>query len=167
MPTDTPTTPLRQRTSRRLVLWVTDTDNRYWGVDERERVVMHQSIAATMHLTLLLAPTVAAVLIAVYGRDVVAPITVAVVAPWLLASLVVWPYQRSERLPEAPRAGVPWRRLLVGLIAAAPLFVVMWWQSGDRRSIESLVSGLVGPISGILGAGLFMEYRRRHPRDDG
>jgi hypothetical protein len=43
----------------------------------------------------------------------------------------------------------------------------MWWQSGDRRSIGSLISTLVGPISGILGAGLFMEYRRRHPRDDG
>jgi hypothetical protein len=43
----------------------------------------------------------------------------------------------------------------------------MWWQSGDLRTIQSLFSGLVVPISAPLVAALYMEYRRRHPRDDG
>jgi hypothetical protein len=170
MSSSTSTVSLRQRSrtsSRRLVRWVTDADNRLLGFDERERGLLYESHAATLILANLTTPTVAAIVIALFGRDVLATVLIACFVPLLLASLVVWPYQRSEHLPEAPRQKRAWRRVSLGLIAVLPLVAVMWWQSGDRRSIGSLISTLVGPISGILGAGLFMEYRRRHPRDDG
>lgn len=153
--------------SRRLVHWLTDADNRYWGVDERERVVMHQAVAATMQLTLFLAPTVAAIVIAVFGRDVLAPVAIAVFTPAFLAGLVVWPYQRSERLPETPRSMTPWRLLPFGLLGITPLAVVLWWQAGDRRDLAGLVERIVGPFCGLVGVALYIEYRRRHPRNDG
>ena len=170
MSSSTSAVSLRQRSrtsSRRLVRWLTDADNRLLGFDERERGLLYESHAATLILANLTTPTVAAIVIALFGREALAPVLIACYVPLLLASLVVWPYQRSERLPEAPRRKGYWKRLPFGLIAVLPLVAVMWWQSGDRRSIGSLVSTLVGPIGGILGVGLFMEYRRRHPRDDG
>lgn len=163
-------TSLRQRcrtSSRRVVRWATDADNRHWGFDERERGLLYESHAATLVLANLAMPTVAAIVVALFGRDVLVPVVIASLVPLLLASLVVGPYQRSEQLPDAPRRKGAWRRVSLGLIAVLPLVAVMWWQSGDRRDIGGMAGTLVGPISGILGALLFTEYRRRHPRDDG
>ena len=128
--------------------------------------MIYESQAATFVLAGIATPNVAAIVIAVFGRDTIGPVLIVGFVPLFLASLVVWPYQQSERLPVAPRRKVPWNRRLLGLIAVMPLVVVMWLQSSEHRSIGGLLGALVPVISGIIGAAVFMEYRRRHPRDD-
>jgi membrane associated rhomboid family serine protease len=170
MSSNVSTGTLRQRcrtSSRRLVRWLTDADNQLWGFDERERSLLYESHTATLFLAVLATPTVAAIVIALFGRDAFAPVMIASCAPVLLASLVVWPHQRSEQLPDAPRRKVSWRRSALSFIAVVPLVAVRWWQSSDPRTVGDLAGALIGALSGVAAVLLFTAYRRRHPRDDG
>ncbi len=143
----------KQSLIEKSISWIVDARGESYG-DERERLRYYETHSAMLTVQTYVMPVIAAIVIAIAGKNSIAPVLVLTSIPTFLAIMGLT-YLRQEGVPLVRNTFRKPLRTLIYFLAYATLPIAIF------STYSPSFSFLLGVISGLTSAAVVLFFRAR------